>query len=71
MAITAKPTPTAIHWLDDADARAFFDTQARAMLGMSGEEFLRRWDAGEFVALVDDPEHPKIRRLAAMISFAR
>ncbi len=38
---------------------------------MSGEEFLRRWDAGEFKTVADDAEHPDVRRLAALICFAR
>lgn len=33
---------------DDEEARALFDRQARKFLGISGEEFLRRYDAGEF-----------------------
>jgi hypothetical protein len=38
---------------------------------MSGEEFLRRWDAGDFVDRVDDPDHPEIMRLAMLIPFGR
>jgi hypothetical protein len=30
------------------EGRELFDRQARLRLGMSGEEFLRAWDAGEF-----------------------
>ena len=71
MALTSKPTSTQIRWLSDEESLALFDAQARAMLHISGEEFLRRWDAGEFAALADDPEHPEIRRLAALIPFAR
>jgi hypothetical protein len=71
MALTAKPGSTPIRWLNDEEGRAFFDEQARAQLGISGEEFLRRWDAGEFAATVDDPEHAALRRLAALIPFAR
>ena len=37
------------------EARAYFDAQARRLVGMSGEEFLRRLDAGEFDDLVDQP----------------
>ena len=38
---------------------------------MDRTEFLRRWDAGEYAAVVDDPKHPAIRRLVALIPFAR
>ena len=34
--------------LSDDEACTLFDRQARKFLGISGEEFLRRYDAGEF-----------------------
>lgn len=33
--------------LTQEEARELFDRQARAWLGISGEEFIRRYDAGE------------------------
>jgi hypothetical protein len=39
-------------------------------MGMSGEEFLRRYDAGEFDDIFDDPDHPEILHLAMLRSFA-
>jgi hypothetical protein len=60
-----------IRWLDDEDSRALFDEQARKLAGVSGEEFLHRWDAGDYDAMVDDPSHPEIMRLAALIPFGR
>jgi hypothetical protein len=71
MAVQSKPTSMPIDWLDAAEGRAFFDQQAHAQLGISGDEFLRRWDAGELAAQIDTPEWPAIRRLAALIPFAR
>jgi hypothetical protein len=71
MAVATKPTSLPIEWLDEAEGRAFFDEQARAMLDLSGEEFLRKWDAGDYRAMLDDTEHPQVRRLAALIPFAR
>jgi hypothetical protein len=53
------------------ERRTFFDEQARALVGMSGDEFLRRWDAGEFEACADDPEHPEVMHLALLIPFGR
>lgn len=52
-------------------SRAFFDREAQRRLGVSGEEFLRRWHAGEYDAMVDDPDHPEIMELAAIRSFGR
>jgi hypothetical protein len=57
--------------LSRAEARALFDTQARKLLNMSGAEFLRRWDAGEFDAIEDDPAHPEIMSLVLLQSFGR
>lgn len=34
--------------LTPEQGREVFDRQARQHLGMSGEEFIRAWDAGEF-----------------------
>lgn len=42
--------------LDEAAGVALFDRQARRLLGISGVEFLRRWDAGEFRHEEDSPE---------------
>ena len=39
------------------EARRQFDAMAREFMGMSGEVFLRRWDAGEFDDLYDKPGH--------------
>ena len=36
---------------------AIFDSAARHYLHMSGEEFIRAWDAGEFA---EDPDQPGI-----------
>ncbi len=51
MAETAERTEQieqSIHWISDEEAHALFDAEARRVMGMSGEEFLRRYDAGEF-----------------------
>ena len=53
------------------EARALFDAESQKLMGMSGEEFLRRYDAGEFDDILDDSEHLEIMRLAMMRSFAR
>jgi hypothetical protein len=46
------------------------DAEARRSLGMSGEEFMRRWDAGEVD--FDDPEtHGAVVRLWMLLPFVR
>lgn len=59
-----------IIWLEDDEARAYFDATARELLGMSGEEFLRRLDSGEWDEVIDDGEHSDHLFLAMMRSFA-
>jgi hypothetical protein len=45
------------------EAGEIFDRQARKYLGMTGEEFLRKWDAGE----IHDPDQAHIVRQVLMI----
>ncbi len=56
------------------EAREIFDEQALYELGISGEEFLRRWDAGEYGDFADIPDTPegwRIRRLVIAIPTFR
>ncbi len=52
------------------EAREMFDLSARYWMKMSGEEFLRRWDAAEF----GDPDNPyrsELVHVVMMLPFAR
>lgn len=60
-----------IHFATPEEGRAIFERQAQRTLGISGEEFLRRWDNGEYQPVPDDTEGRKIARMSMMISFAR
>ncbi len=60
--------PTSSREYTAAEGRAIFDEAARCHLGMSGDEFLRRWDAGEFA---DDPDRPEVIDVAMMIPLVR
>lgn len=50
---------------------AFFDREARRVTGLSGEEFLRRFDAGEVVADDNTRAGREIGYLILLIPFAR
>ena len=50
--------------------RRMYDEAVRKYMGMSGEEFLRRWDAGEFHELYDDSEHWYVGYLVDIRSLA-
>lgn len=47
-----------------------FDAAARKWMGISGEEFIRRWDAGEYREIADKDGYRHIMDLAMMMSFA-
>jgi hypothetical protein len=69
----AKPTTNgAAPEMSQEEGRAMIDRQAHRYLDMSGEEFIRRWDAGAF----GDPDdrfenHPAVMRLGMLVPFVR
>lgn len=46
---------------------ALFDRRARRLFGISGEEWLRRYDAGELA----DADHSRVVTMEMLIPFAR
>jgi hypothetical protein len=71
MATTKKHSKSGVQIISAAEAREIFDYQARKLMGMSGEEFLRRWDAGEFHDLFDKPGHENLTRLVMKMTLGR
>jgi hypothetical protein len=61
---------TYVDVLSAKEGRALFDRRARLELGISGDEFLRRWDAGLYRPVPDTPEGRKIGRLVMLMPFA-
>jgi len=57
--------------LTPEEGRAFFDARVREEMGISGEEFLRRLDAGEFNEVLDDPDYPYLMYLYMISPLAR
>jgi len=51
--------------LSHEESRELFDRQARRYLEMSGDEFIQRWDAGEY----GDPDD-RSRNLAGVMNLA-
>lgn len=68
---TATTTEELPAILPPEEARALFDRQARHLVGLSGDEFLARWDAGAYDDLPDTPEGRRVSFLALLIPFAR
>ena len=48
-----------------------FDRATREWVGLSADEFMRRWDAGEYAEIDDDPAHYPIMHLAGAAEFLR
>lgn len=66
----ADETGVAVIELDEAEGRAMFDQAARKALGISGPEFLARWDAGAYSCDSGNCS-PEAFRLSMLIPFAR
>jgi hypothetical protein len=64
MSTVAKKNEQESMFLNEAEAVAFFDQQARALLNMSGDEFLKRLDAGEYKNTCDNSRVLKLKMLA-------
>jgi hypothetical protein len=60
-----------IRFLDGDEAREQFDRQARRLLGISGDEFLRRYDAGEYSRPLDDREGNAVMKLRMLTDLVR
>ena len=52
----------------DEEARALFDRAAWRYLNMSGEEFVQRYDAGEYD---EDPDRPRVMRMILLLPLVK
>jgi hypothetical protein len=71
MAITPEKKSEGIRFLSDEESHQLFDAEARRLMNMSGEEFLRRYDAGEFQDQMDGPLHHNLVALVMLIPLGR
>ncbi len=67
MATHSEKRAKQVRTLSPDEARKAFDAEARLYLGMSGEEFIAKWDAGEF----QDPDQPNIIHVALLLPLVR
>ncbi len=56
--------------LSPVEGIAYFDRRARELIGLSGDAFLRRWDAEGFRPPPDAAEDRKLNRLVMLMPFA-
>lgn len=60
-----------IQILNAQEWRSFVDDKVRTLPGISIEEFERRWHAGEYAEIWDDPDHSDIGYLAMLGGVGR
>lgn len=67
MATIEQTAPLPVRVLTEEESWRRFDALAREHLDIGGDEFLRRLDANEYAAIVDDPAgHQWVVYLAAL-----
>lgn len=65
----ATEDDTSARYATDEEAWKIFDDSARYYMGISGEEFLRRWDAGEWSE--EESDRVPVVHVVSMLPFAR
>jgi len=69
---TATSENGRIRELSREQGRELLDRQAQRYLNVSGDEFIRRWDAGEYGDPDDRSENPPaVMRLGMLLPFVR
>jgi hypothetical protein len=71
MALAPQRVNDDVRFLTDDESRAHFDRQAQRLLGITGEEFLRRYDAGEYATPQDGRQQRAVMKLAMLAPFGR
>lgn len=77
MALSSPPSRTVdatdenFQWMDREEERRAFDEQVRALLKISGDEFLHRLDTGFYDGALDDTEQDDLMYLSMLADLAR
>jgi hypothetical protein len=64
-------SPEGVTYLTGEAALEYFEREIQRLMGMSGTEFVRRYDAGEYETLEDIPENWHILEASFLIPFGR
>lgn len=64
--VSPAPNPY-VDEIDEIEGKALVDRQARKYLGMSGEEFIARYAAGD----IPDPDRSDVIRVAMLLPFIK
>ena len=65
------PSLPPMRLLTISESQAFFDDMVRRRLGISGDEFVRRYYAGRYDDILDDPHYSDLLYLAMLGDLGR
>lgn len=71
LALRSVDSTTIETTLSAEEGRDLFERESRRLLGIGGDEFLRRWSAGEYAEVPETPETRKVMRVAFLIPFVQ
>lgn len=71
MVVATKIPTDPVDYVTEDEGRKLFDAQTRKLLGLSADEFLGKWDAGEYQDVADQAGSRHIMHLAMLIPFGR
>ncbi|MDQ3411047.1 MAG: hypothetical protein M3509_02905 [Chloroflexota bacterium] len=60
-----------IRMLNREETRTFFDDKVRELLGISAEEFVERWHAGDYADILDNSPRSDIMYLTLLGNLGR
>lgn len=63
--------PEGVTYLTGQAALDYFEREIQRLMGMSGAEFIERYDAGEYETMEDIPENWHVLEAAFLIPFGR
>lgn len=64
-------TPEGVTYLTGQAALDYFEQEIQRLMGMSGAEFIERYDAGEYETMEDIPENWHVLEASFLIPFGR
>ncbi len=73
MALASGRARDEVRFLSEDEGRAYFDEQAQRLMRMSGEEFITKYDSGQFNHQLDNDtgDEPGLAQLVMLLPFGR
>jgi hypothetical protein len=64
-------SPEGVTYLTGEAALAYFEREIQRLMGMSGAEFIERYESGEYETLEDIPENWHVLEASFLIPFGK